>query len=411
MPKVSNRAQQTQASPFRKLAGLALEAEAKGKKIHYLNIGQPDIKTPLKAIEAVRQNKVEIVKYAPAQGIPSYRKALVKYYAQNDIHISYDEVVVSSGASEAIQFLLLACLEKGEEVIVPEPLYANYVGFASMSDVCIQPVSSHIEDGFALPGIDAFKAAIGPKTRAILICNPNNPTGAVYNRKALEEIGSLALEHDLFLFVDEVYREFCYDEEPFCSALNLTGMDKHVVVIDSISKRFSACGARVGAVVSRNSDVLAMYTRFAQLRLSAPIYGQLLAEAALSDPTEYLEDVKAEYRRRRDYLVDRLQAMQGVICHTPKGAFYAFIELPIEDSEHFTEWLVRDFEHKGQTLMISPGPGFYATPGMGQRQVRIAYVRKVEDLKLAMDCLEAALEAYPGYVGQRAEKHTAVAKF
>ncbi|MEO1516171.1 MAG: pyridoxal phosphate-dependent aminotransferase [Bacteroidota bacterium] len=396
MPKVSLRAQKTQASPFRKLAGLALDAEEAGKKIYYLNIGQPDIQTPLKSLEAVQDSRLKIVRYAPAQGIPSYRRKLVDYYAKNDISVTYDQVVVSSGASEAIYFLMLACLEKGQEIIVPEPLYANYIGFASMADVTIQPISSTIDNGFALPGIEAFERAIGPHTRGIMICNPNNPTGAVYNREALEQIGRLALKHDLFLFVDEVYREFCYDDDSFSSALNLPGLDKHVVVIDSVSKRFSACGARVGAVVSRNPDVIQMFTRYAQLRLSAPIYGQLLAEAALDDPGDYLTEVKAEYKKRRDYLIGRLQAIPGVTCHMPGGAFYAFIELPIDDAERFTAWLLTDFAHQGETLMVSPGPGFYATEGMGQKQIRIAYVLNVQDLEKAMDCLEVALQVYPG---------------
>ena len=396
MPKVSIRARQTQASPFRKLAPLALEAERKGKKIHYLNIGQPDIRTPERSVAAIRQSRLDIVRYAPAQGIRSYREKLVEYYLRNDIEVSLDEVVVSSGASEAIYFLLLACLEKGEEMIVPEPLYANYVGFASMADVGIKPITSHIDDGFALPPIEAFEAAIGPFTRGIMICNPNNPTGAVYSREALEAIGKLALKYDLFLFVDEVYREFCYGDVPFFSALNLEGLAKNVVVIDSVSKRFSACGARVGAVVSRNPEVIDMFTRYAQLRLSAPIYGQLLAEAALDDPAEYLAEVKEEYRRRRDYLVDRLQSMPGVVCHRPGGAFYAFVRLPIDDSEKFTSWLLSEFEYKGQTLMVSPGPGFYASEGLGRQEIRIAYVRKIEDLRQAMDCLEEALRSYPG---------------
>jgi aspartate aminotransferase len=381
-------------SPFRKLVPFADHAKARGKHVYHLNIGQPDIETPAYAMEQVRQNQQKILAYTPAVGNLSYRQKLAAYYRSFGVALSPEHFIVTTGASEAIQFALLSCLDAGEELIVPEPFYANYNGFAQIGDIRIKPITCHIEDGFALPEIEAFEALVGPKTRGIFITNPNNPTGSFYSKEKLLALGELAVKHDLFLFVDEVYREFCYDGQDFFSALRLKGAEDHVVVVDSISKRYSACGARIGALVTRNEGVLEASTRYAKLRLSPPGFAQILAEATLDMGNQYMEEVKAEYDRRRQVVYKRLQAMPGVTSYLPGGAFYCFAKFPVDSAERFCRWMLEEFEYKGATVMLSPGEGFYATPGFGVAEVRMAYVLNTQDLEAAMDCLEKGLEAY-----------------
>lgn len=398
MPHISERGLTAHSSPIRKLAAAAEQAKKSGKKVYHLNIGQPDILTPKAALEAVRQAQVDILAYSPSNGNASYREKLPAYYRKFDIDIHPDEIMVTSGASEGVLFTLLACLNPGESVLSPEPLYANYLGFAGMADVQVKPVTTRIETGFALPDISAFHAAITPDVKAIMLCNPNNPTGALYSEATLRALGELVLEYDLYLIVDEVYREFCYSEDArFFSALNLPGLEEHVVVLDSVSKRYSACGARIGAIITRNVALRSTIQKYAETRLSPPTFGQIFAEATLQTEDSYFETVTAEYRNRRDLLFQRLQAMPGVTCYRPEGAFYVFAELPIDDADRFCRWLLEDFSYQNQTVMLAPGAGFYATPGMGKRQVRFAYVLNTSDLNAAMDCLEHALKEY----GQR----------
>lgn len=398
MPSVSKRGGQTPLSPFRKLIPIADRAKAAGKKVYHLNIGQPDIETPAAAMAAVRAIDTKILAYSPAEGNASYRKKLVHYYKKFDIELQAENIMVTTGGSEAIQFMFLSCLDKGDEVIIPEPFYANYNGFAHIGDIKITPITSTIETGFALPDPAAFETLIGPKTKAIFITNPNNPTGCFYPREALEELAAIVKKYDLFLFVDEVYREFCYDDQAFFSALNLVDIQDNVVVIDSISKRYSACGARIGALVTYNQDIREAASRFAKLRLSPPGLAQILAEATLDVEDDYLPRVQKEYDNRRKAVYLRLQAMPGVISYKPGGAFYCFAQFPIDDADAFCRWLLEDFEHQGATVMLSPGQGFYATPGLGYNEVRIAYVLNTTDLEAAMDCLEVALMTYPGRV-------------
>lgn len=381
-------------SPFRKLVPFADQAKARGKHVYHLNIGQPDIETPAYAMEQVRANQQKILAYSPAVGQLSYRIKLAAYYRGFGVELSPEHFIVTTGASEAIQFALLSCLDAGEELIVPEPFYANYNGFAQIGNIRIQPITCHIDDGFALPEIEAFEALVGPKTRGIFITNPNNPTGSFYSKEKLRALGELAVKHDLFLFVDEVYREFCYDGQDFFSALRLKGAEQNVVVIDSISKRYSACGARIGALVTQNESVLEAATRYAKLRLSPPGLAQVLAEATLDMEGAYMEEVKAEYDRRRQVVYKRLQAMPGVTSYLPGGAFYCFAKFPVDCAERFCRWLLDDFEHEGATVMLAPGAGFYATPGLGKDEVRMAYVLNSRDLEAAMDCLEKGLETY-----------------
>ena len=397
MPKISNRGETAHSSPIRKLAAAAEQAKQAGKKVYHLNIGQPDILTPTAALEAVRHFDFHILAYSPSNGYPSYREKLPAYYHHFDIHIHPDEILVTSGASEGILFTLLACFDAGEYVLSPEPLYANYLGFAGMAGVQIKPITTTIEQGFALPTIADFQRALTPEVKGILLCNPNNPTGAFYPESTLRGLAELVLERDLYLIVDEVYREFCYAEEAdFFSALRLPGLENHVIVLDSVSKRYSACGARVGAVLSRNQALLATINKYAETRLSPPTFGQIFAEATLQTEATYFETVKTEYRRRRDVLYTRLQAMPGVVCYLPEGAFYVFAKLPIDDTDRFCRWLLEDFSYHNQTLMLAPGSGFYATPGAGRQEVRFAYVLNTEDLERAMNCLANALECYPG---------------
>ncbi|MCB0631727.1 MAG: pyridoxal phosphate-dependent aminotransferase [Saprospiraceae bacterium] len=398
MPSVSKRGEQTPLSPFRKLIPIADRVKAAGKKVYHLNIGQPDIETPAAALAAVRATNMKVLAYSPAEGNASYREKLVHYYHRFHVDLKAENIMITTGGSEAIQFMFLSCLDAGDEVIIPEPFYANYNGFAHIGDIRIKPITSSIETGFALPDKEAFESVIGPKTKAIFITNPNNPTGCFYPQEALEELAAIVKKHNLFLFVDEVYREFCYDGQDFFSTLRLDSIRDNVIVIDSLSKRYSACGARIGALITYNQEVLAAASRFAKLRLSPPGFGQIFAEATLDVEEAYLRDVKQEYDRRRQTVYRRLQAMPGVVSYKPGGAFYCFTQFPIDDADNFCRWLLEDFEYNGATVMLSPGRGFYATPGLGHDEVRIAYVLNTTDLEAAMDCLERALIEYPGRV-------------
>lgn len=394
MPEISNRVAQAYSSPIRKLTPFADQAKADGKKVFHLNIGQPDIETPQVAFEKIRKTDIKILKYGSSKGVLSYREKLVDYYQRFDINVTAEDILVTAGASEAIMFLVLSCLDKGDEVIIPEPFYANYIGFTEIGDVSIQPVTSTIETGFSLPSSADFEKIITPKTKAILICNPNNPTGCLYSKEALQELGNLVKKHNLFLFVDEVYREFCYDGLDFFSVLNLAGLEKNVVVIDSISKRYSACGARIGAIITRNEELVEAITKLGQFRLCAPMLGQMVAEAILENDGNYLTEALSEYDRRRALLFERLSNMDGVVCNKPGGAFYIFAQLPIDDGDKFCQWLLEEFSYENQTVMLSPGAGFYATKGLGKQEIRIAYVLNCDDLNRAMDCLEVALKEY-----------------
>lgn len=398
MPLVSNRGQKAYDSPIRSLIPFANEAEARGNKVFYLNIGQPDIRTPENALEAVKNIDLTTLAYAPALGNASYREKLTTYFERFNTKLTSDEIMVTTGASEAVFLAMMSCMDEGDEVIIPEPFYAIYNGFSNIAKVKIVPLTSSIDNGFQLPETEDFERVITKRTKAIFICNPNNPTGCLYDEDALKELALIVKRHNLFLFVDEVYREFCYDGQDFYSALNLLGLEENVVVLDSISKRFSACGARVGALISRNPAVLDAAVRFARYRLSPPGLGQILAEATLDTPADYIKEVRAEYDLRRKVLYSRLTKMEGVQCYLPGGAFYNFVKLPVDDSNAFCKWLLTDFDYQGKTVMISPGTGFYATPGLGKQEVRIAYVLNEKDLHQAMDCLEAALKVYPGRV-------------
>lgn len=384
------------ASPIRKLVPYAEKAKASGVKIYHLNIGQPDIKTPEVMLEAVRNFKPKVVEYSHSAGNESYRRKLTEYYQKYGIDLDFSDILITTGGSEAILFGMMTCLDAGDEVIIPEPLYANYNGFSIAGNVVVKPITSSIESNFALPPIEEFEKLITPRTKAILICNPNNPTGYLYSREELETLRKIVLKHDLYLFADEVYREFTYDGATPISILNLSGLENHAIVVDSISKRYSACGARIGALVSRNKQFIATALKFAQARLSPPTFGQVLGEAGLEVPEEYLTEVIAEYTKRRNILVEGLNKIEGVYCPLPKGAFYVVARLPIDNSDRFCQWMLEDFNYKGQTVMMAPGTGFYATEGLGKDEVRIAYVLKEEDLKHALTCLEEGLKAYPG---------------
>lgn len=394
MPKISERGVLMPPSPIRKLTPYADKAKKKGLKVYHLNIGQPDIETPPSIIEAVHQANVKVLEYSPSQGFESYRKKLTGYYGNRGINVNADQIIVTTGGSEAISFALMSCLNPGDEVIIPEPFYANYNGFAVSAAIKVVPINSSIEDNFALPPIEAFEKAVTPRTKAIMICNPNNPTGYLYSNAELEILRDICLKHDLFLFSDEAYREFCYDGQTHTSALQLEGLEQHAILLDTISKRYSACGARIGALVTKNEAVLNAVLKFAQARLSPPTFEQILGEAACDLPDNYFDAVLAEYASRRDLLVKRLQAIEGVTCPNPGGAFYAMAKLPVESSEDFCQWLLEDFEHNGATVMMAPASGFYATPGLGKNEVRMAYVLNNDAINGAMDCLEAALKIY-----------------
>lgn len=394
MPSIAQRGAHMPPSPIRKLVPYAESAKKKGITVYHLNIGQPDIETPPAILDAVRHTDIKVLEYSHSAGFESYRKKLVEYYNRNNIKIDYNQIIITTGGSEAILFAMMSCMDPGDEIIIPEPFYANYNGFAVSAGVKVVPIPSSIATGFALPSIEAFEQAVTERTKAIMICNPNNPTGYLYSREELEVLKEICLKHDLFLFSDEAYREFCYDGKKHISALSISGLEQHAILLDTISKRYSACGGRIGAFVTRNEEVLNTAMKFAQARLSPPTFAQILGEAAVDLPADYFSEVHAEYNSRRDLLVQRLQAMDGVTCPLPGGAFYAIAELPVDDTERFCQWLLEDFSFKGATVMMAPAAGFYATPGKGKREVRLAYVLNKEDISAAMDCLEAALKEY-----------------
>jgi aspartate aminotransferase len=384
------------ASPIRRLVPYAEEAKQKGRKVYHLNIGQPDIKTPEVARNAVRNMTDEVIMYSHSAGNESYRRKLADFYQGLGLQVDYRDILVTTGGSEAVSFALMSTVNPGEEVIVPEPFYANYNGFSVAAGVRVVPITSGIDSGFALPPIEEFEKVITPATRGIIICNPNNPTGYLYSRRELEMLGKIVKKYDLYLFSDEVYREFCYDGETHVSAMSLEGLEEHVVMFDSVSKRYSMCGARVGSLISRNRKVISTALKFAQARLSPPSYGQVAGEAALDTPDSYFREVYEEYIERRDFMVKALNNMPGVKCPTPKGAFYTVVHLPVDDADLFSKWILSEFEYKNQTVMMAPASGFYSTPGLGTQEVRIAYVLKKEDLAAAMETLAEALKVYPG---------------
>ena len=395
MLSISKRGHEMPASPIRKLVPYAEKAKQNGTKVFHLNIGQPDIETPKVCLDAVRNTDLKVLEYSHSAGNESYRKKLAAYYAKNNIHITADEIIITTGGSEAILFGFMACLDSGDEVIIPEPFYANYNGFAIEAGVKVIAIASNIETGFALPPIEEFEKAITPKTKAIIICNPNNPTGYLYSADEMEVLKKIVIKHDLFLFADEAYREFCY-EGKHNSAMHLSGAEQHVILMDTISKRYSACGGRIGAFITKNKEVLNAAMKFAQARLSPPYYAQLLGEAAVDLPEDYFDTTKAEYRLRRDILVARLNAIPGVFCPNPGGAFYAMARLPIDDCDIFCQWLLESFSYNGSTIMLAPATGFYSSPNSGKNEVRLAYVLNVDAINQAMDCLEVALQQYPG---------------
>lgn len=396
MPALSDRALHMPASPIRKLVPYAEAAKRRGIQVFHLNIGQPDIETPPVYFDAIRQAQPTVLAYSHSAGTASLRQAIVAYYDELGHALSLDEVIVTTGASEALNFVFASVFNPGDEVLIPEPFYANYNAFSIFSNVKVVPIPTRIEDDFALPPIETFEARITPRTRAILICNPGNPTGIMYPPEALAQLRELILRHDLFLIADEVYREFAYDGLAHHSVLGLTGAEQHVIVTDSISKRFSACGARIGCVVSRHAGVMEAVLKLAQARLSPPTLGQIGAEAVYALPSSFYAGVVAAYAHRRDVLIERLQQMPGVVCPRVTGAFYAMVRLPVADSEHFCQWMLESFAHEGATVMMAPGAGFYASPGAGRDEVRIAYVLEAAALHQAMDCLAAGLAAYPG---------------
>ena len=396
MPHISERAIEMPQSPIRKLAPLATEAEARGTKIYHLNIGQPDLKTPEVGLDVLRNIDRKTLEYSPSQGFLSYRQKLVQYYAAYEIELSVDDIIITTGGSEAVLFAFLSCLNPGDEIIVPEPAYANYMAFAISAGAKIRTIPTTIEDGFALPAVEKFEELINEHTRAILICNPNNPTGYLYTRREMNQIRDLVKKYDLYLFSDEVYREFIYTGSPYISACHLEGVEQNVLLIDSVSKRYSECGIRVGALITKNEEVRNAVMKFCQARLSPPLLGQLVAEASIDTPKEYMREMYDEYVERRNCLIDGLNRIPGVYSPIPMGAFYTVARLPVDDAEKFCAWCLSDFDYEGETVMLAPAAGFYTTPGAGKDQVRIAYVLNKEDLARALVVLKYALEAYPG---------------
>jgi aspartate aminotransferase len=396
MPKISQKGQSMPASPIRKLVPYSDDAKKRGIKVYHLNIGQPDIATPEGAMNIMKNTDIRVVEYSHSAGILSYRKKLVEYYKRFQIDITENEIIVTNGGSEGILFAFMCCLDPGDEVIIPEPFYANYNGFATEAGVTVKPISSSIENGFALPPIDEFEKLITPKTKAILICNPNNPTGYLYSKEELVTLSKIIKKHDLFLLSDEVYREFCYDGNEHFSAMQLTDILQNVVLLDSVSKRYSACGARIGTFITKNVELYNTAMKFAQARLSPPTFGQILSEAAIDTPKEYFEEVLNEYVARRNVVVDAINNMDGCFCPNPGGAFYAMARLPIDDADKFCQWILEEFNLNGETVMVAPATGFYATKGRGKNEIRISYCLNVNDLKAAMKCLDEAIKVYPG---------------
>jgi aspartate aminotransferase len=399
MPKISSKAVAMPASPIRKLVPYAEAAKKRGTTVFHLNIGQPDVKTPKVVLDKMRNLDLEVVEYSHSAGFQSYREGLAGYYKGLGINLDPNtDIIITTGGSEALIFAFQTCMEPGDEVIIPEPFYANYNAFAITAGVNVVPVTASIESGFALPSIEEFEKKITPKTKGILICNPGNPTGYLYTREELEALRIIVKKHDLFLFTDEVYREFCYEGAEHISALTLEGIEENVVLIDSVSKRYSMCGARIGAIISRNKEVMSSALKFGQARLSPPTFGQIAGEEALKTPISYFTDVVDEYVMRRDIIVDGLNAIPGVICPKPQGAFYAIARLPIDNADRFCQWLLEEFSYQNQTVMLAPASGFYATKGLGENEVRVAYVLKKDSLEKAVKCLEEALKVYPGRV-------------
>lgn len=394
MPKISAKGQAMPESPIRKLVPFSEAAIHRGIKIYHLNIGQPDIRTPQVALDAVKNNHIDILSYSHSAGFESYRKKLAGYYATKGIHVNSEEIIITTGGSEALLFTMESIADAGDEIIIPEPFYANYNGFATASGVKVVPVKSTIDNGFALPPIAEFEKLITPKTKAILICNPGNPTGYLYTKDEIDQLAALVKKHDLFLVADEVYREFAYDGAKHFSIMDLAGIEENAIMIDSVSKRYSMCGARIGCLVSKNKEVVATAMKYAQARLSPPTFAQIASEAALETPQNYFDKVIAEYVSRRNTLVAGLSKIPGVKVANPKGAFYCIAELPVEDADAFAQWLLESFSHEGETVMVAPAAGFYSTPGTGKNQVRIAYVLKEEDLVRAVEILQIALEKY-----------------
>jgi aspartate aminotransferase len=398
MPTISKRGSQMPASPIRRLVPYAEAAKNKGIKVYHLNIGQPDIRTPELAIEAMHNLNLPVVEYSHSAGIESLRKKLAKYYQSIGIDVDHNQIMVTTGGSEAISLTFLSCMDPGDEVIVPEPFYANYNGFATAAGVNVIPVVSDMDSGFALPSVSEIEKLINPRTKAIFICNPNNPTGYLYSAEELEELRKMVIKHKLYLFSDEVYREFCYDGKPHISVMHLEGIDQHTVMIDSVSKRFSECGLRIGMLITRNKGITDTALKFAQARLSPPSLGQIAVEASLDAPPSYFKDVHDEYQKRRNFLVEGLNKIPGVYTPTPKGAFYTVARLPVHDADEFCKWILSDFSYKDQTVMMAPASGFYSTPGKGKNEVRIAYVLNINDLTNALETLKEALAVYPGRI-------------
>lgn len=396
MPNISRKGQRMPASPIRKLTPFADKAKLDGKTVYHLNIGQPDIETPVGMIQAVKNIDFKVWAYTASEGTLSYRKQLTKYYNKKGYNITPEDIIVTTGGSEAISITFMTCLDAGDEVIVPEPFYANYNSFASQSDIVVKPIMSHISNGFALPPISEFEKTITDKTRAIFICSPNNPTGYVYSREEMETLKALVLKHDLYLFADEAYREFCYNDQEFVSPMHLDGLEENVIIIDTMSKRYSACGARLGCIITKNRKFWETAIKFAQARLSVGMVEQIAGEAAVDTPDEYFDRVKAEYTARRNTIVTALNNMEGVFCPNPGGAFYVMAQLPIDNSDKFCQWMLEEFSYENQTVMMAPATGFYSTPGAGFNEVRLAYVLNNNDLAKAMICLEKALKVYPG---------------
>ncbi len=397
MPTISERGKIMPQSPIRKLVPLSNAAKKRGLKVYHLNIGQPDLPTPPNALEALKHIDRTILEYSPSEGLLSLREKLATYYHRFNINVDVDDIIITTGGSEAVLFAFMSCLDPGDEIIVPEPAYANYMAFAISAGAEIKTITSTIEEGFALPHVEEFEKLITPRTKGILICNPNNPTGYLYTQKEMNQLRDLVKKHNLFLFSDEVYREFCYTGSPYISAFHLEGIEENVVLIDSVSKRYSECGIRIGAIITKHKELKRNVMKFCQARLSPPLIGQIIAEASIDAPSEYMLETYNEYVERRKFLIDSINKIPGCYSPIPMGAFYTVAKLPVDDADKFCEWCLSEFEYEGQTVFMAPASGFYTTPGVGKNEVRLAYVLNKEDLAKAMEVLQHALEAYPGY--------------